>query len=73
MRSVNEESTNIPEMHTFGKHKKNKPKTFLLLEIMYARPNYEQGNKHNCRCRNRSCFYLLYSNLEFMLSVVLNL
>lgn len=36
MRSVNEESTTIPEMHTFGKHKKNKPKTFLLLEIMYV-------------------------------------
>lgn len=36
MRSVNEENTNIPEMHTFGKHKKNKPKTFLLLQIMYV-------------------------------------
>lgn len=36
MRSVNEESKNIPEIHTFGKHKKHKAKIFLLLEIMHV-------------------------------------
>lgn len=40
MRSVNEESTNIPEMHTFGKHKKKQTKNlFAFRNNVRARPN----------------------------------